>query len=183
MPARKRSTIRVRLARPEPEDGEELLALHQASRSFHRSKVSPPLTAAQFRRYLARCERPDFVGLLIRRRSDDAILGAVELSQIARGGFQSAYLGYHLGAPFAGQGYMAEALQLAMRHAFRVLKLHRLEANIQPSNRASIALVKRLGFRREGYSRRYLKISGRWRDHERWAILKEHWRAPWKRVE
>jgi ribosomal-protein-alanine N-acetyltransferase len=103
------------------------------------------------------------------------ILGAVELSQIARGGFQSAYLGYHLGAPFAGQGYMTEALRLTMRHAFRVLKLHRMEANIQPSNRASIVLVKRLGFRREGYSRRYLKVAGRWRDHERWAILKEDW--------
>ena len=71
---------------------------------------------------------------------------------------------------------MAEALQLAMRHAFRVLKLHRMEANIQPTNRPSIALVKRLGFRLEGYSRRYLKISGRWRDHERWAILREDWK-------
>ena len=70
---------------------------------------------------------------------------------------------------------MTEALRLAMRHAFRVLKLHRVEANIQPTNRPSIAVVKRLGFRREGYSRRYLKISGRWRDHERWAILKEDW--------
>lgn len=118
------------------------------------------------------------MGLLIRRREDDAIIGAVELSQIARGGFQSAYLGYHLGAPFQGQGYMTEALQLAMRHAFRVLKLHRLEANIQPSNRSSIALVKRLGFRREGYSRRYLKVSGRWRDHERWAILAEDCGSP-----
>jgi ribosomal-protein-alanine N-acetyltransferase len=175
VPARKGSTVRVRLARPEPEDAAELLALHRASRSFHRGRVSPPLTAAQFHRYLARCERPDFVGLLIRRRSDDVILGAVELSQIARGGFQSAYLGYHLGAPFAGQGYMTEALRLTMRHAFRVLKLHRMEANIQPSNRASIVLVKRLGFRREGYSRRYLKVAGRWRDHERWAILKEDW--------
>jgi len=102
-------------------------------------------------------------------------VGALELSQIARGGFQSAYLGYYVGAPFAGQGYMTEGLALGITHAFRVLRLHRLEANIQPSNRASIALVKRLGFRREGYSRRYLKISGRWRDHERWAILRDDW--------
>lgn len=118
------------------------------------------------------------MGLLIRRRSDGAILGAVELSQIARGGFQSAYLGYYLGAPFVGQGYMTEALALAVRHAFRDLKLHRVEANIQPTNRESIRLVKRLGFRREGYSRRYLKVSGRWRDHERWALLAEDWTAP-----
>ena len=153
----------------------EILALHRASRSFHRGKVSPPVTPAPFRRYLARCERPDFVGLLIRRRSDGAILGAVELSQISRGGFQSAYLGYYLGAPFTGQGYMTEALALALRHAFGALKLHRVEANIQPTNTESIALVKRLGFRKEGYSRRYLKISGRWRDHERWALLAEDW--------
>ena len=133
------------------------------------------MTIAAYRRYLTRCERPDFIGLLIRRRGDDAVVGALELSQIARGNFQSAFLGYHVGAPFRGQGYMTEALQLALRHAFRVLKLHRLEANIQPTNRPSIALVKRLGFRREGFSRRYLKISGRWRDHERWAILKEDW--------
>ena len=71
---------------------------------------------------------------------------------------------------------MTEALQLTLRHAFVKLKLHRLEANIQPENTPSIALVKRAGFVKEGYSRRYLKISGRWRDHERWAILVEDWR-------
>jgi [ribosomal protein S5]-alanine N-acetyltransferase len=137
--------------------------------------VSPPVTRARFRRYLAACARPDFVGFLIRRRSDDAILGSLELGYIVRGGFQSVYLGYQIGAPFARQGYMKEAVTLAIRHAFRTLKLHRIEANIQPTNRASIALVKQLGFRKEGYSRRYLKISGRWRDHERWAILREDW--------
>ena len=160
----------------------EVLALHRASRSFHRGKASPPVTIAAYRRYLARCERPDFIGLLIRLRKDDAIVGALELSQIARGNFKSAFLGYHVGASFRGQGYMTEALQLAMRHAFRLLKLHRLEANIQPANRPSIELVKRLGFKREGYSRRYLKISGRWRDHERWAILAEDCGAPRKVV-
>jgi ribosomal-protein-alanine N-acetyltransferase len=61
-------------------------------------------------------------------------------------------------------------MRLLVRHAFTAMKLHRLEANIQPGNQASIALVKRCGFEREGYSPRYLKIGGRWRDHERWAI-------------
>ncbi len=60
--------------------------------------------------------------------------------------------------------------------AFGELGLHRLEANIQPDNAASIALVRKPGFRLEGYSPRYLKIAGRWRDHERWAILAEEWR-------
>jgi ribosomal-protein-alanine N-acetyltransferase len=72
---------------------------------------------------------------------------------------------------------MSEALQLMLKYAFKKLKLHRLEANIQPGNAASIALVKRAGFVREGYSQRYLKVSGRWRDHERWAIIAEDWRA------
>ena len=72
---------------------------------------------------------------------------------------------------------MTEALALVLRHAFHALGLHRIEANIQPGNHRSIALVRRLGFAREGYSPRYLKIGGRWKDHERWAITREAWRA------
>jgi [ribosomal protein S5]-alanine N-acetyltransferase len=104
-------------------------------------------------------------------------VGSVNLSEIVRGRFENAYLGYQVGAPFARQGYMTEALALALRIAFGPLRLHRVEANIQPRNVASIALVRRAGFRREGLSRRYLKIGGRWRDHERWALLVEEWRA------
>ena len=103
-------------------------------------------------------------------------MGAIELSQIVGGRFRSAYLGYHIGAPFARQGYMRDALAAALTLAFGRYRLHRVEANIQPRNLASIRLVRRLGFRREGYSRRYLKIGGRWRDHERWALLVEDWR-------
>ncbi|HEU5459251.1 MAG TPA: GNAT family protein, partial [Pyrinomonadaceae bacterium] len=72
---------------------------------------------------------------------------------------------------------MTEAIALMLRYAFTKLKLHRLEANIQPGNIASIALVKRAGFVKEGFSRRYLKIGGRWRDHERWGVLAEDWYA------
>jgi ribosomal-protein-alanine N-acetyltransferase len=72
---------------------------------------------------------------------------------------------------------MTDALKLMLRHAFGKLKLHRLEANIQPGNAASIALVRRAGFVREGFSRKYLKIGGKWRDHERWAIIAEDWQA------
>src|SRR5438045_2761268 len=95
----------------------------------------------------------------------------------ARGARQSAYLGYAVGQPYARQGYMRDGLELVLRHAFVNLDLHRIEANIQPGNRASIALARGAGFRREGFSRRYLKIGGRWRDHERWAILAEEWRT------
>lgn len=114
--------------------------------------------------------------LLICRKADGALLGAININEIVRGPSQSAFLGYWIGAPHARQGYMTEALQLALRHAFRNLGLHRVEANIMPANRASITLVKGAGFHREGFSRRYLKIAGRWADHERWALLIEDWR-------
>jgi ribosomal-protein-alanine N-acetyltransferase len=93
-----------------------------------------------------------------------------------RGLFNSAYVGYYALAPNAGQGLMADGFALALDTAFRVLKLHRVEANVQPTNERSLALVERVGFTREGYSRRYVKIAGRWRDHVRFAMLAEDWR-------
>jgi ribosomal-protein-alanine N-acetyltransferase len=139
--------------------------------------VSPPADAERFAAYLRRSQESTFEALLLVRREDRALLGAVNLSEIVRGVFLSAYLGYWIGAPYARQGYMREGLGLALDHAVKTLRLHRLEANIQPANTASKRLVESLGFRREGFSPRYLKIGGRWRDHERWAILKEDWRA------
>jgi ribosomal-protein-alanine N-acetyltransferase len=113
--------------------------------------------------------------VLVCRRADGAIVGVVNVSEIVRAALQSAYLGYYVFRPHATQGYMTEGLALVLRHAFRRLGLHRLEANIQPENLASRRLVRRLGFRKEGFSPRYLKVGGRWRDHERWAILREAW--------
>lgn len=167
---------RLYLSFPRRRDRDEVLALNRVSRALHRGWASPPTTPEQFGHLLARSRRPDFASLLIRRRADETILGAIEISQVVRGAFRSAYLGYQIGAVHARQGYMTEALELALAYAFGPLRLHRLEANIQPTNVASLALVRRLGFTREGYSPRYLKIRGRWRDHERWAILAEAWR-------
>jgi [ribosomal protein S5]-alanine N-acetyltransferase len=148
----------------------------KASRSVHRPWLYPPVTAEEYRDYLERLADDRKVGHLACRREDGAIVGWVNVSEIVRGGFQSAFLGYGGVAAFAGQGYMTEALQLVLRDVFGRLRLHRLEANIQPANAPSIALVKRCGFEREGFSPRYLKVGGRWRDHERWAILAETWR-------
>ena len=95
----------------------------------------------------------------------------MNISEIVRGAFRSGYLGYYAFTPYAKRGLMTEGVSLVIGDAFRRLGLHRLEANIQPANKVSIRLVRRLGFRREGSSPRYLKIRGRWRDHERWAVL------------
>jgi ribosomal-protein-alanine N-acetyltransferase len=168
---------RVILRPPAKGDLAEFTALNRASVRLHRGLASPPITPAQYLDFLKRCRRPDCACFFICRHETGAIVGAINLSQIFRGGFQNAYLGYHIGEPYAGQGYMTEGLRLMLRFAFANLKLHRLEANIQPENAASIALVSRAGFIREGFSQRYLKICGRWRDHERWAITAERCKA------
>jgi ribosomal-protein-alanine N-acetyltransferase len=108
---------------------------------------------------------------------DGELAGVINISEIVRGVFCSGYLGYYAFVPHAGGGYMRSGLAAVLRLAFRQYKLHRLEANIQPDNRRSIALVRSLGFSREGYSPRYLKIAGRWRDHERWALTVDAWRT------
>jgi len=169
--------VRVLLRSPRPHDASEYLALTQRSRAFYRGLAAPPYTSREYDAWLPRATSAASRTWLIVRRTDRAILGSIELSQIVRGRFQSAYLGYQIGAPYAGQGYMSEALPLALVQAFRRLKLHRVEANVQSGNRPSLRVIRRLGFRREGYSPRYLKIGGRWRDHERWALLAEEWRA------
>jgi ribosomal-protein-alanine N-acetyltransferase len=168
---------RVFLRSPSSRDLEEFIALNRASVALHRGLVSPPTQPQQFVAFLKRSRQADFVCFLVCRVEDGAIVGSINLSQIFRGGFQNAYMGYYMGAQYAGQGYMTEAIQLVLRYAFEHLKLHRLEANIQPENIASIALARRAGFVREGYSERYLKICGRWRDHERWAIIAEIWKS------
>jgi ribosomal-protein-alanine N-acetyltransferase len=166
----------VLLRRPMKRDLAEFTALNRASVRFHRGLVSPPTGPEEFAAFLTRARRVDVVCFLICRVQDGAIIGAISLSQIFRGGFQNAYLGYYVSSSHARRGYMTEALQLMLRYAFEQLKLHRLEANIQPANIASIALVEHAGFSREGFSRRYLKVCGRWRDHERWAIIVEDWK-------
>jgi ribosomal-protein-alanine N-acetyltransferase len=167
---------RVFIRRPVAEDRDELIRNNRKSARFHARLVAGPATAAQFTSFLVRCQRDDFEGLLVCRREDGAIVGVFNLSQIYRGNFGNCYMGYYASVQHARRGYMTEGLALVLDHAFRTLRLHRVEANIQPGNTASIRLVRRAGFAREGYSRRYLKIGGAWRDHERWAILAEDWK-------
>ena len=178
MPPRRKHTAlergeRAYLRRPTVADAKEIITTVRASRDLHRPWVYPTDTKRDFEGYIQRTRERDFVGLLICRRSDDRIIGMANLSQIFRDNLQGAYLGFWASAEFSGQGYMTEGLQLVLRFAFKRLRLHRLEANVQPANEKSKALIKRSGFRFEGFSPRYLKVGGKWRDHERWAILAE----------
>ncbi len=168
---------RTYLRRPAPGDEAEFIAMVRASRRLHRPWVTPPDTPERFAAYLRRGRRRNRENYLVCRREDDAIVGMINVSEIVRGGFQSAFVGYGGSRHTAGAGFMTEGLRLVVRDAFERLALHRLEANIQPGNRASIALARRAGFVYEGTARRYIKIGGRWRDHEHWVVLREEWRA------
>jgi [ribosomal protein S5]-alanine N-acetyltransferase len=151
-------------------DQGEFIGLVRTSAHLHRPWMSLPSTADEFQAFVRRYQQPSSESLLVCLRGSGAIAGVVNINSIIRGRFQCGSLGYAAFAPAAGQGYMTEGLGLAVRYAFGQLRLHRLEANIQPGNHASLRLVRRLGFRREGYSPEMLFIDGAWRDHERWAL-------------
>lgn len=162
--------MRVVIRQPTLSDMKEFLSAVRRSQSIHQPWVAAPDTPARFRAYLKRVQPPANYAFLICRKHDRAIAGVVNVSNVVRGLFQSAFLGYYIFAGFERQGLMRQGLKAVVRHCFKVLKLHRLEANIQPGNAPSIKLVASCGFAREGHSPRYLKVGGRWRDHERWAI-------------
>jgi len=168
---------RVHLRRPTARDRERFIELVKASRTLHASWVHAPRDAQSYAAFLRRAHTPTDERVLVCRNEDGDLVGTYHLSQIVRGPFRNAYVGYYGFEPHANQGYMGEGLSLLLKHAFGPLGLHRVEANIQPGNVASIALVKSAGFRLEGFSPRYLKVAGRWRDHERWAITVEDLRG------
>ncbi len=162
---------RITLARGALTDRAELIRANQDSRAHHLPWVEPFTDDAGFDAWFARALAGPHVGLVARETAGRRIVGVVNISDMVFGAFHSAYLGYYGMAWCAGQGLMTEAVGLAVRFAFDTLGLHRVEANIQPGNTRSIALVRRLGFTREGFSPRYLRIGDAWRDHERWARL------------
>jgi ribosomal-protein-alanine N-acetyltransferase len=167
--------LKISLATPTLDRRAEFLAAASASRKLHGQWTSPPRTAKEFNHYVKRFTSPNQIGFWVLTESG-GIAGVVNISEIIRGRFRSGYLGYYAFAPHAGRGYMTAGLRGVVSKAFRSLGLHRLEANIRPGNTKSRQLVRRLGFKKEGYSPRYLKIAGQWRDHERWAITAEDWK-------
>ncbi len=162
---------RIYIRDVKPTDRRELLALNLASRELHYPWISPPLTPHMFKVYLRRTQRDDHVGFAICLRANHEIVGVININNIVQGALRSASVGYYVAQAQVGQGYMREGLTSVKEHAFGELGLHRLEANIQPANKASIRLVQSCGFVHEGLSRQFLYIEGAWRDHERWAAI------------
>jgi ribosomal-protein-alanine N-acetyltransferase len=173
---------RTWLRAPRASDAAAFVAAARASRTLHGAWVVAPQTRRAFATYLARfgasrARERGHLGYVALRRDDHTLVGVFNFSEIVRGSFQSAYLGYYGFKSNSGQGLMKEALALALDLAFGPLALHRVEVNIQPRNARSVGLVTALGFTHEGFSRRYLRIAGRWRDHVRFAMLAEDWRV------
>ncbi len=161
-----------------PADADEFVAAVRTSRVLHHPWVDLADTPQRFAALLLRFAAADQHGYVVRHDICGSLVGYVSVGNVVRGGFQSATLGY---AAFCGherRGLMTEGLRSVVDLAFDVLELHRVEANIQPKNARSLALVRRLGFEREGYSPRLLFIDGDWRDHERWALRTDN--CPWR---
>jgi ribosomal-protein-alanine N-acetyltransferase len=172
---------RVRIRPIERSDQRRLLAANRASVAFHAPWVSAPTNALAFAAYLEKLESGTAKGFLALSLADGGIVGVVNLSNIAWGAMKGAAMGYYANRAYAGQGLMREGIARVLDRAFGELGLHRIEANVQPGNARSLALVRRLGFHEEGFSPRFLFIDGAWRDHQRWALLAEEWHGTWRR--
>ena len=172
---------KIDLRPPAPSDYQAFAALMKTNERFFGGLVPAFNGQKHFSEWIERGRHEDYFGFLICRRADGVIVGKVNLFNLIRRGLQSGCVGYLIGKAHVRQGYATESLQLLLGFAFRKAKLHRVEADIQPHNAASRALVRRAGFSCEGLARRYVKIRGRWRDHERWALLVEDWRKAVRR--
>lgn len=171
----------VTLRTPQMTDYAEWAAVREKSRDFlvpwEPTWPGDDLTRGAFRRRIRRYAE-DLRGdqgyaFVILRSSDGALVGGLTLANIRRGVAQAASLGYWMGLPFIRHGYMTAAVAAVIPFAFTTLRLHRLEAACIPTNTASIRLLEKTGFVREGYAREYLCINGIWQDHLLFARLQD----------
>ncbi|HAT8742753.1 TPA: GNAT family N-acetyltransferase [Legionella pneumophila] len=164
------------LRKPSIQDETVFIAAMKKSRGFHFPFITAPTTTEEFQLYLNKGDQ-ESEQYYFAWNDDQQIIGVFNISGIMRGVFKSAYLGYYATEESAGKGLMSQALKLVLKEIFTTLDLHRIEANIQPTNTASIQLAKKNGFIKEGFSPRYLKINGIWQDHFRFALTFEDWLA------
>ena len=163
----------ITIREPALQDEIHFLQAMQKSKALHHPWVSAPLTSDEFHSYIKRSQQDNQKSLLVLK--DNKISGVFNISEIVRGCFQNGFLGFYAVSGFENQGVMSDGLKLLLKYCFEELKLHRLEANIQPDNINSIKLISKNKFRYEGFSPRYLKINDVWCGHERWAITFEEY--------
>jgi ribosomal-protein-alanine N-acetyltransferase len=171
----------VVLRTPQMTDFEEWAALREASRDFlnpwEPTWPDDDLTRGGFRRRIRRyaedLRTDQGYAFVIARAADGALVGGLTLANIRRGVAQAGSLGYWMGLPFIRQGNMTAAVRAVVPFAFASLRLHRVEAACIPSNNASIKLLEKTGFLREGYAREYLCINGTWQDHLLYGRLRD----------
>lgn len=169
---------KVYIRSPQKEDESIFTEAVKTCSEYHYPWTSPPSNKEQYSSYLKQCSNENQASFFVFTKNNE-LAGVFNLSNIVRGCFQSAFLGYYSLLPNSKKGYMTEALELIINYAFFNLKLHRIEANIQPENISSIALVKRLGFVEEGFAKNYLKINGYWEDHIHFALTLERAQEFW----
>ncbi|KTD56053.1 GNAT family acetyltransferase [Legionella sainthelensi] len=166
----------ITLREPSAQDETVFISTMKNSRDIHFPFITAPCTSEEFQAYLSR-SRQESEQYYIAWNNNQHIIGVFNISGIIRGSFKSAYLGYYASAECLGKGLMSKTLKLVLKEIFTTLELHRIEANIQPTNTASIQLATKNGFIKEGFSPRYLKINGIWQDHFRFALTFEDWLA------
>jgi ribosomal-protein-alanine N-acetyltransferase len=176
----------VSLRTPRMSDFTQWAQLREFSREFltpwEPIWPSDDLTRSGFRRRLRRYQEDmaddKAYPFLIFRESDETLLGGITLANVRRGIVQAGTMGYWIGQPHAGRGYMTAALRVLLPSLFGELNLHRIDAACIPSNAASIRVLEKCGFVREGRARRYLCINGVWQDHYLYGLLNEDLGAP-----
>jgi ribosomal-protein-alanine N-acetyltransferase len=171
LPRQTTASATVRLRQINATDETAFMQGLRDSRDLLKPWVQVPQSRKTFQKYVVEMNTADDRAWAVLRRDTRELAGVVELRDIFYGDFKNAYLIYYAFQAHQKQGLMKQAIQQVIAVAFNRLKLHRLEANIQPDNLASIALLKSCGFNKEGFSPRFLKKNGQWRDHERWAML------------
>ncbi|OCW55632.1 GNAT family N-acetyltransferase [Hoeflea olei] len=176
---------RTFLRHPVFADHAEWSKLRAASRDFlepwepswHHDDLTRPSFRYRIQRYQADREAGLALPLFVCQKPTGRLIGGVTLGSIRRGAAESCTLGYWMGEPYAGKGFMADALKCLIPHVFERMRLHRIEAACIPDNQRSQRLLEKVGFQREGYLKGYLKINGAWRDHLLYALVAEDWQA------
>ncbi len=162
-------------------DGQNWLNLRNESRDFlepfEPSWVKRPLAKKDYESFLNKRRRQWLndtgYSFLVFHQNDNSLVGNININNVVRGVAQFASVGYWIGEKYASKGYMTESLEAVIRYALTDLKLNKITAACLPENAASRRVLTKLNFSRDGYSKKYLKIAGKWQDHVLYSILYE----------